>query len=278
MRERERASIGVGLRVLGGRAADLDPHPPLEVVPDRPAPLLEAPLRADRLRKLAIPERQVGDGVERGRAGEHLRMAREQEERLLATHARPHRIDAPAVDAEPRHGLRENLRHACEIFDLARVAPREATEPAAVPLGVDDREASARRQVAPEAHVLAAGDDAAAVRGDHERQRAARARPIRRGQEEEGAAPDPVVGPVRDGDDAYAPVARGAETEGGRMLGGGALLGWKRPGRRGRRGQDSAADRQRGGEHGREGDFDMKALGGHGPTVEPGPNDAVSAR
>jgi hypothetical protein len=69
--------------------------------------------------KFRYCERQVGHGRERRRTGQQVRMARQQQQRLLTAHAAAERIDPGAVDPEPRQRRAQDLGHAREIGDLA---------------------------------------------------------------------------------------------------------------------------------------------------------------
>ena len=93
-----------------------------------------------------------------------------EQQGLLAAHARAERIDALRFDSQPRNGPANDLRHPGEVLDLPGVTPGKASESAALPLRVHDRERAERRQVAPASDVLL-GRDAASMRRDDERQR-----------------------------------------------------------------------------------------------------------
>jgi len=97
-------------------------------------------------------------------------MARDEQERLLTTHAGTDGVDPVTVDAEPRECVPHDRRDPCEIVDLPAPSPRVPRECPALPLRADDRERSERRQSTPEAKVVTRRDPTP-VRGDHERER-----------------------------------------------------------------------------------------------------------
>ena len=136
---------------------------------------------------------EVGDRVERGRAGEQARLAREQEQRLLAAHAAAEGVDPAAVDPDERQRPPDDLRHLREVVDLLRRAPRVAREP----VRVDDREAAARGQGAPDLRVAAAVEPAA-VRRDDQRDPRVPLRAVPRGEHDVGGAALAVRGEVVD--------------------------------------------------------------------------------
>src|SRR2546425_9936210 len=93
-----------------------------------------------------------------------------EQQRLLAAHARAERVDALRFDSQPRNRAPNDLRHPGEVLDLTGVAPGEASQSAALPLWIHDRERAEQRDVAPAIDVLL-GRDAASVWRDDERQR-----------------------------------------------------------------------------------------------------------
>ncbi len=163
----DRAPRRPGLRHLARRAADLAPREQPKARADRAAP--EAPARASAREpaEVAVLEGEVRDGVEGGRSGEELRIAADEQQRLLAAHAAAERVDLPAVDLQPGQGPLQDLRQAREIVDVPLVAPGVGGELAAVRVGIDDGELPPRRQVAPVGRVRLPGE-AASVRRDDE--------------------------------------------------------------------------------------------------------------
>jgi hypothetical protein len=172
VRKAEGAARGVGRRDLGRRPAELAPHHRLEVDAARLAVAVEACLIARDGRQLRVSARKVGDRIHRGRAGQDLGVARDEQQRLLAAHAAPEREHASPIDPEPRKRFGDELRHPGEIVDLPLVAVGEVPEAPAHPVGIDDREPAETGEVAPVPRVRTAGAGAA-VRRDHERERRA---------------------------------------------------------------------------------------------------------
>src|SRR5206468_6082824 len=113
--------------------------------------------------------RQVSRGVEGGRAGKEVRIARSEQKHLLAAHAPAEAIDTVAVEPKPGKRTRHDTRHSREIGDLARITPGVALEHAPLPFRVHDRERSERREVSPERAVRSRGR-LAAVRREDQRQ------------------------------------------------------------------------------------------------------------
>src|SRR5205085_4202668 len=108
--------------------------------------------------------------VEGRGAREQAWVVGDEEERLLAAHALADGVDPAALEAKPRERASRERRHAGEVGDLARIAPREEDEPAPLSLRADQREAASRGEVPPEQDVLR-GPDAAPVRRAGERDR-----------------------------------------------------------------------------------------------------------
>ena len=203
-RARDRADVGhrAARRVrAGGRAWATTDLAPGELAEARAEGLLAeqrpAGVVAAEPGEVPVLERHVGHRGERRGARQQLRMARDQEERLLAAHAAAERVDLAPVDPQPRQGGAQDLGHPREVGDLARVAPRVAGDPPAARIRVDDGEGAAAGQVAPEDRVRAPAQ-AAAVRRDHERQRRVRGRPVPGWKHDERAARPAVVGDVAD--------------------------------------------------------------------------------
>src|SRR5207248_749236 len=126
-------------RMGRGGAPDLLACQPSESRPDRVMPSAETPAVACEPSKVPIAVGHVRHGIEGRRAGEQRRMAGEEKQRLLAAHARPERVYAPWIDAQPGDHCRHDARHSCQVLDLTWIAPGEAFEPPALALGVDDR-------------------------------------------------------------------------------------------------------------------------------------------
>ncbi len=97
-------------------------------------------------------------------------MARDEKERLLSAHAAAEGVQATPVDMEPGQRVLRDLRHARQIADLARIAPRVERQRASLSFRIDHREAADGGEPTPAADVLLRAD-AAAVRRDHERDR-----------------------------------------------------------------------------------------------------------
>jgi len=162
------------------RAADLLPREPLQTTP------------ALELRKVPVPPRHVGRRVERGHAGEQMRVARGEQQRFLSAHRAADCEDAIRLDVDPvAFG---DPRHAREVRDLPGRPPRVVGEPSPLAGRIDDGEAAERREVAEEAGVLP-GRQAATVRRDDERDRAA---PITARQQQVRGPQPPVVRAVAD--------------------------------------------------------------------------------
>ena len=92
-----------------------------------------------------VLEREVGDRVECGYSREQVRMAREQEEALLCTHAAADRVDPAPVDVQPGERQVHDLRHPGEVLDLAERAPRLQREHAPLSGRADDGEPTVGR-------------------------------------------------------------------------------------------------------------------------------------
>jgi len=142
---------------------------------------------------------QVGVGVECGSAGEKVRVTGDEQERLLAAHARPDRVDPILLDPEPRERPLDPGGHSGEIVDRAVPSPGVAREHPALPLRADDRERPERGQTAPEAEVVVRGDPAA-VRGDHQRDRRITSASVPAGNDDERRSTRPIPRVVRDDD------------------------------------------------------------------------------
>src|SRR5207253_7189466 len=99
-RERERACIAERAahrerdRRRLRRAADLLPRELLQSLPQLAGPDLAARVPAREVEKLAVLQREVGDGVEDRSAGEERRMPRDEQQCLLAAHRAAERVDA----------------------------------------------------------------------------------------------------------------------------------------------------------------------------------------
>src|SRR5581483_3322144 len=178
-RVRDRAAEPPRERRRRRRAADLAARHPLQHVADRALQLPEAALVAAEPRELAVLEREVGDGVERGHAGEQVGVPREQEQALLRAHAAADGVHPPPVDAQPGQRQLDDARHLREVVDLPRRPPRLEREHPSLSVGADDGEAALRRQRPPQMRVPTPGD-AAPVRRDHERQARVPLRPVPR--------------------------------------------------------------------------------------------------
>src|SRR3954468_10812274 len=128
------------------RPADLLARESLERAPEVAGPpeALRADTAATELREGAVLAREVRYGIEDRGACEQPRVARDEQQRLLAAHAAAEGVDPRPVDLEPRQRRSHDLRHSREILDLPRVAPRERPEPPALPVGVDDGEVAER--------------------------------------------------------------------------------------------------------------------------------------
>ena len=191
MRERdppdavERAAQRPGAWIGPRRAADLLQRELLDApsVPEQP--------------ERAVARGEVRRGVEGGRAREPMRIARDEQEHLLAAHAAADGIHAAALDAEPRERALHDRGHPREVGDLSGIAPRVERQHASLSFRVDDREAPDRGQVSPQARVRARGH-AAAVRRHDERQPRIAVRSVPARQHDVGVPQAAVVRAVRD--------------------------------------------------------------------------------
>jgi hypothetical protein len=183
------------MRLEVGRATDLGPEHALQ---------LEA---VDEPREEAVPGRQVGRRVEHGRARKEERVTRHEEQRLLAAHAPPDRVDALALDAKPRERVAHDPGHAGEVANLAGIAPGVEREAAALALRVHDGEAADGGVVLPHAHV-GPGLHAAPVRRDDERDRRVAPRSVPARKDHERAAQPSVVRGVVDREHANLGTGR----------------------------------------------------------------------
>ena len=91
-----------------------------------------------------------------------MRVARDEQQRLLPTHAAADGVDPARVDVQPRELSPQDRRHPRQVVDLPAPAPGVPRQHAALPLRADDGERPERRQAAPEAEV-GAGLDPASV-------------------------------------------------------------------------------------------------------------------
>ena len=200
---RDRAGVGdrAARRIGGGAraraAADLAARDLAEGRAELGAEQRPARVLAADAIEVPILERQIGHGRERRRAGQQVRMASQQQQRLLAAHAAAERVDLAAVDPEPRQRRAQDLGHAREVGDLAGIAPGVAGHAPAARVRVDHREGAAAGQVAPQDRVRLPVQ-AAPVRRDHERQRRVGRRPVPRREHHGRRARVPVVRDVVD--------------------------------------------------------------------------------
>ncbi len=213
LRVPERAPASVRPRVARWRAADLLARMVADHDADSPVRSLATAVVAGKPDEVAVPTGHVGDRVERGGSREQPRVAGDQEQRLLPAHAGAERVDARAVDRQPRQRAADRPRHAGEILDLTRVSPGEALQAPALSLGADDRERSAGRQVPPAPDVRG-GADPTPVRGDDEGQRwvVLGAVPVR--EHDVRRPPKTVVRAVVDRPDPDSDVVPGGSTRG----------------------------------------------------------------
>jgi len=103
------------VRIGSRRAADLYSRKVLQSQTER------------QVDKRPIPRRHVRRSIERRGACEQVRMARDEKERLLSAHAAAEGVQATPVDMEPGQRVLRDLRHARQIADLARIAPRNVS-------------------------------------------------------------------------------------------------------------------------------------------------------
>ncbi|HEY2937181.1 MAG TPA: hypothetical protein VGJ25_11320 [Gaiellaceae bacterium] len=99
----ERAADGVRARIAPRRAAHL-------VAGERLQPAL-----VPNATEVAVAEREVRVGVECDRAGKLARVARHEQQRLLAAHAAADRVDPVPREAEPRQRAAHDRRHPREV-------------------------------------------------------------------------------------------------------------------------------------------------------------------
>jgi hypothetical protein len=196
-----RAAARVRERRRERRAADL-----------RARELLQAATVLQR-REVPVATCHVSRRIERRGAGEQVRMASDEQQHLLPAHRAADRVHTVRVDVDAV--LLGDLRHARQVGDLARRAPRVRSEPPALALRVDDGEAPETRQDAEEARVLARAQPAAVGRDD-ERDRPAVVVPR---QHEERATQPPVVRPVVDDADLHRRPGRGDRRRDGQQDG-----------------------------------------------------------
>ena len=157
-------------------------------------------------------------------------MAGDEKQRLLAAHARPERVYAPWIDAQPGDHCRHDARHSCQVLDLTWIAPGEAFEPPALALRIDDCKRAECGQVPPAIDVLL-GRDAPPVGRDDQWKRRIVAGPVPTRQHDVGGSAIPVMGAVVDGDDPH--------------LHGFPVVSARRPGCRGEREQHCQATQTR---------------------------------
>ncbi len=122
----EPAPGGVGTVVRLRVATDLAAHGGLENRAVALAPAPKTAPRARELRQLAVAAREIGHRVQRSCAGQEPWMPRNEQQRLLSTHATAEREDPRSVDPEPRQRSEGEVGHLREVVDLAAVAVREA--------------------------------------------------------------------------------------------------------------------------------------------------------
>ena len=120
--------------------------------------------------EVVVAAEEIGDRVERNRAGKKPRMTSDQQERLLPAHASADCVDPLRIDAQPRTRGAEDRRHASEVVDLPSPAPRVKRQTPPHSSRADHGEVAVTRELPPEIRVRAAAH-AAPVRRDHERQR-----------------------------------------------------------------------------------------------------------
>ena len=129
LRGSDRPNVGEGAaqrvraRAALWRPTDLCARERLQTVAERRTPLAEAAAVAGNVDEVPVACRHVRDRVEHGSSGKQRRMARHEQEALLAAHARTEGIDARAIDAEPWDRAGDDRGHTREVVDLARVAP-----------------------------------------------------------------------------------------------------------------------------------------------------------
>ena len=131
-------------------------------------------------------------------------MLTHEQQCLLTAHAPADRVHALEIKPQPRPCGAEDARHACEIVDLTPPAPGVKWQAPAHPARTDHSEAALPRKIAPEIGIRPR-PDAAAVRGDDERQRRRRmVGAVLRGRDDDGPAQHLVMSavaqpPLRDG-------------------------------------------------------------------------------
>ena len=129
-------------------------------------------------------------------------MPSDEEQGLLAAHARAERVHAARVDAQPGNCCLHDARHPREVFDLSGIAPGEAFESPALAVGIDDCEWTERGEVPPAIDVLL-GRDAPAAGGGDQRERWVVARPVPVREYDVRGSAIAVVGAVVDRDDPH---------------------------------------------------------------------------
>jgi hypothetical protein len=135
---------------------------------------------------------------------------------FLSAHAAAERVDAMAVDVEPRYGALRDLRHPCQVADLSGVSPGEERQLPALALGVDDGEAAAGREVSPPIDVRQSADTTP-VRRDDEWDRRMIQWAIPDWQDQVRPSGETVMGRVGDRQDAHSRNRRIRERGGGKQ-------------------------------------------------------------
>src|SRR4029077_12052822 len=83
--------------------ADLFARESAQPEADRITPTTQTAVVAAKSREVAVTRGHVGDRIECCGAGEELGMAGNQQQRLLAAHARSERVDPERLDPQPRN-------------------------------------------------------------------------------------------------------------------------------------------------------------------------------